>query len=176
MHTDPPRPASRTGLSPARWPVLAGVWLVALGTLAALAVLPLAGCDPPPTAKTTAGPLIPIQVGRQTFRCEIAATENARSLGLMLRETLPPDRGMLFVFDREHVMSFWMKNTLIPLDIVFIDHAGKIVAIRLMKPRDETITSSDRPALYALELNAGSADKAGIKEGDTIAVPAVSVQ
>ena len=78
---------------------------------------------------------------------------------------------MIFVFSDEQVRDFWMKNTFIPLDIVYLDNTGKVVAIRQMKARDETSVSSDAPAQYAIEVNAGAARQAGVKEGTTIFLP-----
>jgi uncharacterized membrane protein (UPF0127 family) len=86
----------------------------------------------------------------------------------MYTESLPPDRGMLFVFQREDRLAFWMKNTPIPLDIAFIDAQGRILEIQEMKPLDTTVYHSRQPALYALEVNAGWFQKHGIKVGDKV--------
>lgn len=104
-----------------------------------------------------------------TFHVEIAATPEEHAQGLMFRTAMPQDRGMLFVFGTEGVRSFWMRNTLIPLDILFIDPDGKIVKIHEnAKPYDETLLSSEVPAFAALELNGGSASRSGIAVGDTV--------
>jgi uncharacterized membrane protein (UPF0127 family) len=94
----------------------------------------------------------------------------------MYRHSLPEDRGMLFTFDDEQVRNFWMKNTFIPLDIVFVDHTGKVVAIRQMQAQDTNLTSSDAPASAAIELNLGAAKAAGVKEGDSIKLPAIAAK
>ena len=87
---------------------------------------------------------------------ETAQTDTERQRGLMFRENLPPDQGMLFVFPAAQIQSFWMRNTFIPLDIAFISSEGAIVDIQQMKPVDESILYTSRaPALYALEVNAG---------------------
>ncbi len=107
-----------------------------------------------------------IHINGAPLKVEIAQTLEASRLGLMFRESLPEDQGMLFVFPQKHILSFWMRNTFIPLDIAFIDEAGVIVDIQRMAPLDETINYiSAAPALYALEVNAGWFEKQGIKVG-----------
>ena len=115
--------------------------------------------------------IVRMQVGSQPFILELAATDKTRQHGLMHRQSLPPDRGMLFVFPDEAHRSFWMRNTLIPLDIVYLDRNGKVVSISQMKPLDESGVRSAAPAKYAIELNAGAAAKAGVKVGDVLKVP-----
>lgn len=116
--------------------------------------------------KPTASALYTIRINDQPLQVEIAQTQEAASLGLMFRESLPEDQGMLFVFPRQQILSFWMRNTFIPLDIAFIDEAGVIVDIQRMAPLDESIHYiSAAPALYALEVNAGWFEKRGIKVG-----------
>jgi hypothetical protein len=97
---------------------------------------------------------------------ETAQTDADRQRGLMFRERLPADQGMLFVFPVSQIQSFWMRNTFIPLDIAFISSAGVIVDIQYMKPVDESILYTSRaPALYALEVNAGWFAKHDIQVG-----------
>ena len=143
--------------------LLAGVWLAGLA----------GGCEKetPVASPIPQSGLLPIKIGSKTFACEVANNPRKREFGLMLRESLPENRGMLFVFTQEQVLSFWMKYTLIPLDIIFVDKEGKVVTIRQMKPQDETTTSSEKPVLYAIELNAGAAEKAGIRVGAKIEIP-----
>ena len=92
----------------------------------------------------------------------------------MGRESLGEDRGMLFVFESENVLSFWMKNTLIPLDIVFVDENLAVVDVQTMRPEHETasgplpIYTSATPALYAIELNEGMAEECGIEPGMSV--------
>jgi uncharacterized membrane protein (UPF0127 family) len=112
-----------------------------------------------------------MKLGAETFTLEVAATDKARGLGLMHRTSMPQDRGMLFVFPAEAERSFWMRNTHIPLDIVYVDGAGKVVSVKQMKPLDETGVWSDGPARYAVELNQGAAARAGVKVGDVLALP-----
>ena len=115
--------------------------------------------------------VVRMQVGSQPFVLEIAATDKTRQHGLMHRQSMPQDHGMLFVFADEQPLSFWMKNTLIPLDIVYLDRGGKVVSISQMKPLDETGIPSQFPAKYAIELNQGTAARVGVKVGDVLNVP-----
>jgi len=106
-------------------------------------------------------------------RVEVADTEPERELGLMGRTALPEDRGMLFVFDEEQELSFWMKDTLIPLSVAFMDSGGRIVDIQDMKPLDDDPPHyvSAEPAQYALEVNQGFFEERGIKVGDSARLP-----
>ncbi len=104
--------------------------------------------------------------GTDTVRAEVARTPEQRERGLMFRETLPEGRGMLFVFDRPEVRSFWMKDTYIPLDIAFIDETFRIVDIQQMEPRTEDPHISARPAMFALEVPRGWFAAHGIRVGD----------
>lgn len=139
--------------------------------LSLLALLLLAGCEPSASDSGVRLSKVDIAFGSRSIRCEVANDEGTRQLGLMYRHALADDRGMIFVFSDEQVRDFWMKNTFIPLDIVYLDNTGKVVAIRQMKARDETSVSSDAPAQYAIEVNAGAARQAGVKEGTTIFLP-----
>ena len=122
-----------------------------------------------PAVAVNAGlPTAALKIGNATFTLEIADTPAAEEIGLMNRDALPPGRGMIFLFDREEPRNFWMKNTRIPLDILFLDKAGKVVSVGHMKPFDLSKTPSGGPAMYAVELNAGAAAKAGVRPGDLI--------
>jgi len=99
---------------------------------------------------------------------EIARTEEERSQGLMHRKKLPDGEGMIFVFDRDQQLSFWMKNTVIPLSIAFIASNGRIIEIRDMRPLDLSAIQSSRSVRYALEAPQGWFDRAGIKPGDVV--------
>ena len=95
----------------------------------------------------------------------------------MFRESLPPDAGMLFVFPHERVLSFWMKNTPLPLSIAYADREGRIVRIADLEPHDERGVSSGRPALYALEMNRGWFKRKGVMAGDRLRkLPQVEVR
>ena len=113
---------------------------------------------------TAGGPVI--------FFVEVADTNQTRATGLMYREELAPKAGMLFDFKREQPVSFWMKNTLIPLDIFFIKADGRIVNIaKRAVPYSERSIASDEPVLGVLETNAGIADRLGIKPGNIVRHP-----
>jgi uncharacterized membrane protein (UPF0127 family) len=103
-----------------------------------------------------------------TIDLEIAKTDAQRAQGLMNRKSLPDGKGMLFVFDRDQTLAFWMKNTLIPLSIAFIASDGRILEIRSMQPLSEATIRSNRSARYALEVPRGWFDRAGIHVGDKL--------
>jgi len=105
------------------------------------------------------------------IRVEVARTEREKAKGLMFRESLGKDEGMLFIYDREEMLSFWMKNTRIPLSIAFIDQQGRIVDIQDMEPFSLRTRVSARPAQYALEVNQGWFKKNGIDVGDSVHLP-----
>ncbi len=112
---------------------------------------------------------ITIRVDGTPVRVEVADSPEERRQGLMFRETLPADEGMLFVFEHEQVLSFWMKDTTIPLSIAFVSRDGEIVAIQDMEPLDErTFHRSSRPALYALEMNQGWFGQHEVAAGATV--------
>ena len=110
--------------------------------------------------------------GRHRFQVELATTPEQRMQGLMFREALAPDAGMLFVYAGERPVGMWMKNTLIPLDMLFIDGAGRIVNIaeRTVPGSLETIPSAG-PVKGVLELNGGTAARLGIMPGDRVVHP-----
>jgi uncharacterized membrane protein (UPF0127 family) len=97
---------------------------------------------------------------------EIARTEEERAQGLMHRKKLPDGEGMIFIYDRDQQMSFWMKNTVIPLSIAFIASDGRIIEIKDMRPLDLNSVKSSRSVRYALEAPQGWFGRAGIKPGD----------
>lgn len=123
-----------------------------------------------PAAQNEAG-VVRMKVGTETFTLEVADTPKTQQLGLMHRKSMPQDRGMLFVFDEERERSFWMKNTHIPLDIIYADAAGKVVSVKQMEPLDEAGVPSDGPAKYAVELNRGAARRAAVGAGDVLVIP-----
>jgi uncharacterized membrane protein (UPF0127 family) len=110
--------------------------------------------------------------GPHTFKIELMRSEAEREKGLMFRRSMADDHGMLFDFPQDEPLVFWMKNTYIPLDMVFVARDGHVVSItRDAKPMDETLISSGVPAAGVLEINAGLADKIGLKIGDEIKHP-----
>jgi uncharacterized membrane protein (UPF0127 family) len=107
------------------------------------------------------------------IRVEIADDASEREQGLMRRTELGENRGMLFVFEKEQRLSFWMKDTRIPLSIAFMDSEGRIVDIQEMKPLDDeppNYTSAE-PARYALEVNRGFFNEHGVEAGDEAKLP-----
>lgn len=114
---------------------------------------------------------VKVPVGNRTFRLEVANTNASRQTGLMHRDSMGADQGMIFVFPYEDDLAFYMRNTKIPLDILYLDAGGKVVSIHAMKPFDETSIWSAKPAKYAIELNQGMAGKTGVKVGDVVAIP-----
>lgn len=108
---------------------------------------------------------------RVEVEVEIADDYAERQRGLMERTELAENAGMLFVFDREQQLSFWMRNTLIPLSIAYIDAEERIIDIQDMQPLDETGHPSAEPAMYALEVNQGFFDERGVRVGDGVALP-----
>ena len=100
------------------------------------------------------------------FRVEVAASPDQQERGLMFRRTLDPDHGMIFPYNPPLVVAFWMKNTWIPLDIIFIRADGTIVRITHAKAMDLTPLPSGEPVSAVLEIGGGRAAELGIKEGD----------
>jgi uncharacterized membrane protein (UPF0127 family) len=101
---------------------------------------------------------------------EIARTEEERALGLMYRKKLDDGQGMIFIFDRDQQLSFWMKNTVIPLSIAYIDSDGNILEIKDMQPNDLNSVRSSRSVRYALEVPQGWFGRVNVKAGDRIKI------
>jgi uncharacterized membrane protein (UPF0127 family) len=115
------------------------------------------------------------KTGVHVFAVEIADTEAAREKGLMYRKSLPEGQGMLFDFHQEQSVGFWMKNTYIPLDMIFIRGDGRILRIaENTEPLSERIIPSGGPVLAVLEVIGGTARKLGIAPGDRVAYPIFS--
>jgi len=108
------------------------------------------------------------------FDVEIADTPEKLQRGLMFRQDFPKNRAMLFVFGREDVIKMWMKNTPLPLDMLFVDGQGKIVSFYSeTQPFSQMTISSGHRAAFAIEINAGEARRNGIKEGDEVIHPLI---
>jgi uncharacterized membrane protein (UPF0127 family) len=109
---------------------------------------------------------------RHPFKVEIADTDQRRALGLMYRTSLAADAGMLFDFKHDEDVAMWMRNTRIPLDMLFIDRSGRVVNIaERAVPYSEATISSAAPVLAVLELNGGTAARLGLKPGDRVIYP-----
>lgn len=114
------------------------------------------------------------QGGQARFTVEVVDDPAERAQGLMRRESLASSAGMLFVYDRAQEAAFWMENTLIPLDMVFIDEAGRVTRVHEnAKPLDRTPIPSGGPIRYVLEINGGLAVRIGIAPGAELRHPAV---
>jgi uncharacterized membrane protein (UPF0127 family) len=107
--------------------------------------------------------------GPRKFRVEMADTDATRSRGMMFRTSMAPDAGMLFDFKQEQLASFWMRNTLLPLDMLFIKADGTILNIHQRAiPHDESGINSDGPVRAVLEVNGGTVSRLGIRPGDKV--------
>ena len=138
----------------------------------AVALLPMLACSAEP-GDDEGFPRSALEIrsasGRQWFNIRIADTEPRRELGLMYVTRLPSDEGMLFPEEQPQVMSMWMKNTLIPLDMLFIDTHGRIVCLlENAKPESLEILSCDKPVKAVLEIAGGEAQRRGIHVGDQV--------
>jgi uncharacterized membrane protein (UPF0127 family) len=111
--------------------------------------------------------------GQHNFSIEIANTPDEQEQGLMYRRQMPDDHGMLFAFDHSEPLAFWMKNTPMPLDLIFIDKRGEVKAVRHGKPFSTAVISPNAPARFVLELKAGIAEKAGISDGVVMHHPVI---
>ena len=109
---------------------------------------------------------------------EVAVSEEEREMGLMFRDSLPPDAGMLFLFDRDGIWPFWMKNTFIPLDLIWLDDGGRVVEIKAnVQPCYRDPCPSYKPKAVAsavLEVNGGAAARHGVEVGSTLGFEGVS--
>jgi len=105
-----------------------------------------------------------------TLFCEVAATPQEQNRGLMFRESLGNDECMIFVYDRPLILKFWMRNTVIPLSIGFIDEKGRLMETYDMKPNDENIIQSTTPVQYAVEVNLGWYKQNLVYSGSTMRI------
>jgi uncharacterized protein len=110
-------------------------------------------------------PVAQLSAGMHLIRAEVAADFASRAKGLMYRTSLGQNAGMLFIFERRAIHCMWMKNTLIPLSVAFLDDHGTIINIAQMEPHSEDSHCAARPALYALEMSRGWFAERGIKPG-----------
>lgn len=113
-------------------------------------------------------PSITLSAGGQPIRADVAATDATREKGLMFREKMGKNEGMLFVFSSVGYHAMWMRNTPLPLSVAFMDEAGKILSIHEMEPQSESTHQSAGPARFALEMNKGWFATHKVKVGDAI--------
>jgi hypothetical protein len=144
-------------------PLPAALAVFALSTAAASAA---SACDPDKIEILTGQ-------GSRTFSIEIADDPDEQARGLMFRPALPADAGMLFVYDRRRPANFWMRNTMIPLDMIFIDDTGRVESIaERTDPYSEQVSSSKGDVRAVLEINGGLSRALGIGPGDQVIHPA----
>ena len=126
----------------------------------------------PASAQTPGGqpplPTVQLQTGLYLIKAEVANEYGTRMQGLMMREKMAPNEGMVFVFPGRDTQCMWMKNTLLPLSVAFIDESGVVLNIEDMKPQTEDSHCSTKPARYALEMNQGWFKTKNIKAGAKI--------
>ena len=119
-------------------------------------------------------PVVQLNAGMHLIRAELAADYASRMTGLMHRASMPSNAGMLFIFDEATTHCMWMKNTLLPLSVAFIDERGAIINVEDMAPQTEDSHCASRPARYALEMNRGWFAARGLKPGSRISgIPGV---
>lgn len=146
--------------------IAVGAYLYSDRTSAADGMAMMLPVDPAPLFAETDG-------GERKFTIEIADDAAERSAGLMYRKTMADNHGMLFVYDHMQPVGFWMKNTPMPLDLVFISEDGRIRAIKKGEPQSEAVIAPDEPVRFVLELKAGTAARQGIEDGDLVRHPAI---
>ena len=137
--------------------------------LSVICVTLLVALQPAPArAQQPQLPLVRLTAGMQVVQAEVADSFGTRMQGLMQRTSLAPNHGMLFLFDSDDRQCMWMKNTLIPLSVAFIDARGAIINIADMQPHSEESHCSARTARYALEMTQGWFRDKGVKPGNRI--------
>jgi uncharacterized protein len=143
--------------------------------------LALSGCGAGKAAASPDGPTeanpklktVEFAAGSRSLKVELALTADEREKGLMYRKSLGENEGMLFVFASDDQLAFWMKNTSIPLSIAYIASDGTIREIHDLEPFSLEAVKASRSVRYALEVSRGWFEKAGLKEGDRLALPAL---
>ncbi|ANT52080.1 DUF192 domain-containing protein [Mesorhizobium amorphae] len=163
-------------------------WLTAGAMCAALAFAAAASAyfySQQPTAADGQAMILPVdptplvaetKSGERSFSIEIADSSDEREAGLMFRKDMADDHGMLFVFESSGPLTFWMKNTPMPLDLIFVGQDGKVRSIKRGEPESEAVISSGLPVRFVLELKAGTAAKDGIAYGDLLRHPAIGTE
>lgn len=106
--------------------------------------------------------------GRFTYKVEVAATQDEQACGMMFREKMPRDTGMAFPMSPPRPAGFWMENTALPLDIIFVSPAGRVLNVRRGQPYSQEVLNSAGATAEVIELAAGEADRIGLKPGDRV--------
>jgi uncharacterized membrane protein (UPF0127 family) len=130
----------------------------------------LIGCGASSPASTL--PVVQMQIGGQPFNVEVATSDHDQEVGLMHRDSMPADHGMLFIFTDETARNFWNANVHFDLDLIFANHDGQIVSIKKLEKWSVKSVGSDYPAQYAIELNYGTADRLHLTAGAQLHIPA----
>lgn len=141
------------------WRVLFFVWAIGL-------MVCVAGCG-----ARDGLPVTHMQIGGKAFMLEIATTDAQRETGLMHRDPMADDHGMIFLFKDQAVRQFYNENVRFDIDVIFIDSGQRVVSIRQLEAYDAHIVSSDFPAQYVIELNRGTAAKLGVVPGSQLVLP-----
>ncbi|RYB02066.1 DUF192 domain-containing protein [Lichenibacterium ramalinae] len=146
--------------------------VLSFATLAVAAMATACCLAPAPSRAATDDLVIATSSGAHHFAVDVMRTRDELERGLMFRRQLDADRGMLFDFGTSQPVSMWMKNTYLPLDMVFIAADGRVVSVkRNAEPLSETIIPSGGDVLGVLEVNAGTAARIGVKPGDRVSDP-----
>lgn len=156
--------------------------LVGIALVAVIAASTLYVAQNSPTAAEGQAMILPVdpnplivetRAGEKRFGIEIADDAGERERGLMFRQQMGDDHGMLFVFEDAREVGFWMQNTPMPLDLIFIGQDGRVRAILPGEPFSTAVISPNTPVRFVLEVKAGIAEKAGIRDGDRLRHPVI---
>jgi uncharacterized membrane protein (UPF0127 family) len=140
-------------------------WLIRVSLVLIAALI---GCDQRPASSL---PVTRMQIGSETFNLEIATSFHDQEVGLMHRDQMDSDHGMIFIFPDEAERSFWNHDVHFSLDLIFLDAGGTVVSVKRLDAYSERGVSSDAKAKYAIELNAGTAKRINLKSGMQLALP-----
>ncbi len=144
--------------------VLAAALLLSLGS-----AVPVAAAAPCPNAGLrTTRVVFETAKGRFPYTVEVAATAEQQACGMMFREHVPPGTGMSFPMQPPREAGFWMENTLVPLDLIFVSQVGRVLNVRQGRPHSRDVLASDGPAADVIELAAGEAKRIGLQPGDRV--------
>jgi uncharacterized protein len=149
---------SRNKITRALLATLLAFWLIAAQT----------GCDQKPKSGL---PLTSMQIGSEHFNLEMALNTHDQEVGLMHRDSLDADHGMVFVFPREEPQTFWNHDVHFGLDLIFLGADAHVVSLKHLNPYDDTAVPSDAPAQYVIELNSGTTARLRVKVGDHLTLP-----